>query len=380
MFSHNRFTFAALLVVVGGGLVSAQTPTSFPAAKHGKGVLAYVQGVPVLTVRGTPAEIGEQFGVLAVKNAPDLDGLHRRFLKELGLDQAELLLKVMARRLEPGVPADHLAEMTAAGKAAGRDLDLLLFANAAYDLNSTMGCSTVVVEKARSETGGPLLGRLFDWDPVTGIDDHTLVAVFHPVGKRSFATVTISPIAGCISGMNDAGLCCTLNQVRLKQSKDKAPFDWTGTPTMLAFRRVLEECGTVAEAEALLRGMKRTTTAGLTVCDPNGGAVFEITPKSLEVRQPVNGVTLCTNHFCSEELGRGDKCKRLDKLAQLQKQDAKLGVDAIFTELDGVHQGKMTWQAMVFEPAAKVLHLKLGDGKTSATKSKTIRLDLGKMF
>ena len=30
---------------------------------------------------------------------------------------------------------------------------------------------------------------------------------------------------------------------------------------LLAFRRVLEECGTVAEAEKLLRGMKRTTSA-----------------------------------------------------------------------------------------------------------------------
>jgi isopenicillin-N N-acyltransferase-like protein len=376
----NRFRATLVVLAFACGFAPAQVPTPFPAAKHGKGELAYVQGVPVLTVRGTPSEIGEQFGVLAVKNAPDLDGLHHRFLKELGLDKAELVLKVMARRLEPGVPPDHLAEMKAAAKSSGRELDLLLFANTAYDLNSAMGCSAVVVEKSRSETGGPLLGRLFDWDPVKGINDHTLVAVFHPTGKRSFATVTISPIAGCISGMNDAGLCCTLNQVRLKQSKDKAVFDWAGTPTMLAFRRVLEECATVAEAEALLRGMKRTTTAGLTVCDPNGGAVFEITPKSLEVRRPVSGITLCTNHFCSVELGKGDKCIRLDKLAKLQKQEDKLGPDAVFTELDGVHQGVMTWQAMVFEPAAKVLHLKLGDGTGPATKGKAVRLELRKML
>ena len=54
---------------------------------------------------------------------------------------------------------------------------------------------------------------------------------------------------------------------------------------MLAFRRVLEECGTVAEAEKLLRDMPRTTTCCMTICDKSGGVVFEITPKHIEVRE-----------------------------------------------------------------------------------------------
>lgn len=358
-------------------LAAAQAPT-FPAAKHGKGELAHVEGVPVLTLRGSPAEIGEQYGVLAIKNAPGLDTLQANFLRDAGLDKRFGFLKLLARKLRPSIPADHLAEIEAGAKASGRDLDLALFANTIYDLSSGMGCSTVVVEKGRSATGAPVFGRNFDWMPSQGIHEHTLVAVVHPDKKRAFAVVTISPIVGCISGMNDAGLALTINEIHLKQSKDKAAFDWEGTPTLLAFRRVLEECATVAEAEKLLRGMKRTTSSCLTLCDKSGGAVFEITPKAVVVRSAVNDVCCCTNHFRTDDLATSLKCWRYDALAPLQKGDAKLGVADVFAKLDGVHQGKYTLQSMVFEPAARKLHLKAGVGPATKLPAKT--LDLGAWF
>ena len=371
----------AVLVLASCGLAAAQSPARFPAATHGKGELRYVETVPVLTVRGTSAEVGEQFGVLAVKNAPDLTGLRNGFLKDAGQEGKGWLFDLMARRMLPGFPADHKTEIEAAATAAGRSLDDLLFANAVYDLSRGMGCSTVVVEKGRSATGEVLFGRNLDWLPTAGITAHTLVAVYRPEGKRMFAAVTISPIAGCLSGMNDAGLCCTINAINLRDSKDKAAFDWQGTPMLLAFRRVLEECKTVAEAEALLRGMRRTCAACLTVCDPVGGAVFEITPKTLEVRTAVGGVCLCTNHFQTDPLCVEEgKCKRMNALVGLRAKDGKLGVNEVFAELDGVNQGKYTIQSMAFEPAARVLHLKLSDEKSSATTAKAVRLDLGTMF
>src|SRR5262249_17735234 len=56
------------------------TPFRYPEARHGKGELRYVRGVPVLTVEGTPEEIGEQVGVLALKPArPVLEKFFERF-------------------------------------------------------------------------------------------------------------------------------------------------------------------------------------------------------------------------------------------------------------------------------------------------------------
>ena len=268
--------------------------STFTDGRHGRGELRHEQGLSVVTLRGTPAQMGEQFGVLAVKAAPGLDAFHQNFVTDAGIGSTEPLVRLLALKLQTGLSADHRAELDAMCAASRRGIDLAMFANTVYDLSSTMGCSTVVVEPGRSVTGTPVMGRNFDWLPTRGMREHTLLVVGHPAGKRSFAIVTVPPILGCISGINDAGLCCTVNEIHLPQSADKPTFQWDGVPMLFAFRRVLEECGTVAEAEALLRGMTRTTTACLTVCDAKGGAVFEITPKSIEVRRAVNGVVCCT--------------------------------------------------------------------------------------
>ena len=374
----NRF-FGSLVLLAFFSVSHAEEPKSFPAAKHKGGELKYIDNVPVLVVKGKPAEMGEQFGVLAITNGPDLDGLHKQFLKDAGQEKRYPLLAAMSGALKPGFPAHHAIEIEAAAKASDRELTLLLFANTLADLTSGMGCSTVILEKDRSKTGSPIFGRNFDWFPTKGINEHTLVVVYKGEGKRAFAAVTVSPIAGVISGMNDAGLCVTINEISIKKSADKAEFNWKGTPLLLSFRRVLEECGTVAEAEKLLRDMPRTSTCCMTICDKGGGAVFEMTPKNLEVRTHENGVCCCTNHFRSDKLSVTDKCARYDKLSPLQAKDApKLGVKEVFTELEKVHQGKNTLQCMVFEPGERVLHLAYGTGP--ANKLPPVKLDLGKIF
>lgn len=376
----KRFTVALLLVAVAAG-ARGDEPKKFPAAKHKGGELTYIDKVPVLVLKGKPAEMGEQFGVLAIKNAPDIEGLHKRFLKDAGQEKQYPIIEVMAKALKPGFPAHVTTELEAAAKASESKEGLLLFANTVADLTSGLGCSTIVIEKERSKTGAPIFGRNFDWFPTKGITEHTLVVVYKGEGKRAFAAITVSPISGVISGMNDAGLCVTMNEIRIKQSGDKPEFNWKGTPLLLAFRRVLEECGTVAEAEKLLRDMPRTSTCCMTICDKTGGAVFEITPKTVAVRTHENGVCCCTNHFRTDKLAldRDLKCARYEKLAPLQAKDGpKLGVKEVWAELDKVQAGKSTIQTMVFEPRDRVLHLAYGTGP--ATKLPPVKLDLGKLF
>ena len=65
-----RFVVTLAVVVCGGFAVAAEPKPAFPEGKHGKGELKYVNGMPVVVVRGTPAEVGEQLGMLTVKVAP----------------------------------------------------------------------------------------------------------------------------------------------------------------------------------------------------------------------------------------------------------------------------------------------------------------------
>src|SRR5262249_10269214 len=87
-------------------------------------------------------------------------------------------LPVHRRGVQPDLPEHHWTEVQAAAKAAERDESLLLFADTIADLTSGLGCSTIVVEKERSMTGGPLFGRNFDWLPTKGIAEHTLIVVY----------------------------------------------------------------------------------------------------------------------------------------------------------------------------------------------------------
>src|SRR4051794_7935508 len=55
------------LTGVAAGRAQADPPFRYPEGKSGKGELRYVNGLPVLTVAGTPEEIGSAVGALALK-------------------------------------------------------------------------------------------------------------------------------------------------------------------------------------------------------------------------------------------------------------------------------------------------------------------------
>ena len=52
-----------------GQIAVGEDAFRYPEGKHGRGELFYHQKVPVLIVRGTPVEIGDQIGTLALKPA-----------------------------------------------------------------------------------------------------------------------------------------------------------------------------------------------------------------------------------------------------------------------------------------------------------------------
>src|SRR4051812_31258749 len=54
------------LLVLSGQTFPAAEPFRFPPARHGTGELKFVQGLPVLVLSGTPEEIGDAAGRLAV--------------------------------------------------------------------------------------------------------------------------------------------------------------------------------------------------------------------------------------------------------------------------------------------------------------------------
>jgi predicted choloylglycine hydrolase len=176
--------------------------------------------------------------------------------------------------------------------------------------------------------------------------------------------------------MNDAGLALAVHEVFFARDRSLM-FDPHGVPYLLAFRRILEECATVEEAEQLLRSIPRTTRLNLAVCDRRCGAVVEFTPKTLVVRRGEDGICACANHFCSEELATLAFQFRYRRLLQIASL-ARISLEDVAAKMHDVNLGRLTIQTMVFEPAPLVVHLAFGALPASGLPLK--RLELAPLF
>jgi isopenicillin-N N-acyltransferase like protein len=353
-----------ILLILAGGPLAAAEPFRFPERRHGAGELKYINGLPVLILEGTPEEMGRQQAALIADVVKPLLEYPKKLLAEHGYGAAWPLAVGVSRRLVHNGPERFRRELDAAVEQAGFGGDEIYVGNAMLELRRLGGCSSIVVLPERSRTGEMLFGRNMDFDPMGFLHKYSLVVVCRPEGKRPFVSVGFPALIGAASGMNDAGLALATNDV-YSSSDGSAMFNHAGTPLALTFRRILEECATVAEAEKLLRDAKRTTWMNLAVCDRESAAIFEITPDNVAVRKPEDNLLPCTNHFCVPGLTTNQECWRFDRLVKAQQFD-KLGHAEIAGLLDSVNQGRFTLQTMIFEPAALRLHLSIGEGPSSS--------------
>ena len=338
--------------------------------------LRYINDLPVLIVSGTPAEIGRQKAALTgdvVRKLADYP-LQLMQIGSRNRDRWQKLVE-MGNSLKPQFPPDYRDEMRAFADKAEFDgqWEAGIMGNVMVDIyRGGFGCSSIMVEAPRSATGAPLFGRNLDFYTLGILDKYGLVTVHRPKDKHAFASIGFPGIFGCISGINDAGLAIAVHEVFL--SKDKAPmFNPKGMPYAMCFRRMLEECANVDEAEKLLRATERTTLLSLAVCDRTQAAVFEMTPKTVAVRRASNGLCFCTNHFRTDELIMFAWCRRYPILEKAQSMKT-LGVDDVAKKLDEVNAGRLTVQSMIFEPQPLILHLAMGSCPSSALPMKKLEL------
>jgi hypothetical protein len=199
---HRLATLAVCLLVTAG--LQGREPFRYPEGTCGRGELKYRNGLPVLIAVGSPQEIGEQIGTLAVKPVAPQMALVKEYVKNFG--PAWPVLVKVCQGLFGKFPPDYRQEIEAMAKAGGVDRELLIVANTIGDVQHLAACSAFVVEPARSKTGQLIFGRNFDAYPVGDIAKFGLVIIRRPTGKRAFASVSFPGVLMVGSEMNDAGL------------------------------------------------------------------------------------------------------------------------------------------------------------------------------
>lgn len=359
----SRRTFAAaLLAVMLAYAARAEVPSRFTSAEAEGATLQFHGIVPIAVFTGTSEQIGRQHAALLAQPARESLKFPQRFAAELGIEFLMPIMKSAGAALMQNAPERYRTELAALAEHGQLDAGDIAVGNTLLELRR-VGCSVLVVDAEHSATGGPLFGRNFDFPTLGDLDQYSVVIVYRPTGRHAFAAIGFPGMVGIFSGINDAGLAvATLDVYQSGDGSQK--FNPAGTPLAIVFRRILEECTTVAEAEALLRSEKATTWMNLSVCDPNDSAVFEITPARVGRRDPEEGVLACTNHFRTDGLAVENHCWRYPELLKAAQQDT-LTIDAVRERLHAANQGELTLQTMVFEPRTLKLHLAIGTPPTS---------------
>jgi hypothetical protein len=354
-------------------------PFRYPEGTFGWAELRYREGLPVLSVAGSPEEMGAAVGKLALASAPRMSAYPEALLHHFCAAWLRWPLARLGGWMANRFPGPIRRELEAMIDAAGVPRQQAVIGNTLFDIKKILACSAVLVEPQKSGTGAPLLGRNLDYPSLGYAHHYSLVTIYHPTGRRPFASVGFPGLLGVLSGMNDAGLCLSVLEVFQSRLFTRRLDPW-GVPYWLCFRRVLEECSTIEEAHALLRKMRRTTVFNLALADRARTAVLEATPRRIIERRPENGTGTCTNHFCSTPLrplwglNVYRTYDRLEVLRRIVRSPAPLDVPGVHRALHSVHQGDHTLQTMVFEPAGLRLHLAVGDLPSSAGPLRSLEL------
>ena len=262
----RRFMLLASIVIVVAGCAAAPADV---VATHGKGWLESQQGLLILHVEGTPAEMGEQHGALLKEHIrANLDQVLAQAAelgKEMGMADPMPMVDMLWAQLAANTPPEYLEEMKALAAGAGVDLKQLQRMVTVVEAGEIMRtCSSFCAWGKATADGKMYQSRNLDYTMDAGLQDHCMLLVAKPQGKFAFVAPSYAGMVGCVSGMNEKGIA--LGEIGAGATEAERNFNGTPMPFML--RRVLETCDTAEKAAALVENTKRTAGYDFVFGDP----------------------------------------------------------------------------------------------------------------
>ncbi len=205
------------------------------------------------------------------------------------------------------------------------------------------GCSEVAVSGPATKDGKLYHGRILDWDKIQYILDYPTIFVRIPDGGIPHAFIGFPANLSPYSGINAEGLSIASNEVHAPAATaDVVPeHDLKGRSHVQMLAQILKTCKNMDEAKAFVRAQDHMTMELFMIADGNNkqAGVFEMTSKSLGIRELAEGVVWATNHFLAPETIGKDKqpikeanLLRYDRFAELVSKDGK---DTHYGQFDG---------------------------------------------
>jgi isopenicillin-N N-acyltransferase-like protein len=220
-------------------------------ATYGKGYLEDVDGLPVLHVKGSPYEMGYQYGYLLREKVKEFI----QYVVDSVPDYEQCAN--CARLVEQNIPYEYIQEMQGLADGANMDyIDVLICQAIPEVAGAAAGCSGFAVFGNGTADGHLYHGRNHDWgDPPEIIPVVTgLVVVYEPENGNPYVSVGAFGAIYVCSGMNDRGITVGMKG---SESTDAAFLD--GMPFWLMLKQVLQYSNNLTEAIDIICQTPRTS-------------------------------------------------------------------------------------------------------------------------
>ena len=249
------------------------------------------------------AEKQEDYFIGQIKNMiPSMAYLH--FLK--------FFVAWFNRHLDTFIPEEYRLEIYGVSTSAsdkytsiGPKYQRMINYHAAHDIghflqekNLVVGCTSFSAWDEKSEDSSLIVGRNFDFYVGDNFAKNKIISFTNPEKGHKFMTVTWAGMIGAVSGMNDQGLCITINA-----AKSDIPTS-SATPIALVAREILQYAGNIQEAMNIAESRKIFIAQSILIgsAHDNRTAIIEKTIEQTSLFESDTNFIVCANHFQSEAL------------------------------------------------------------------------------
>jgi hypothetical protein len=265
---------------------------------HGR--LEVLNGYTVVSVEGTPEEMGTAYGKLL---GPTIQKVVQALITEGMGREPEACKNILAgsKVMEKFQPKEYLAELKAVAEAAGVRYDDLALLQYYGDVRrcirgpgNAMFCTSFAILPPRTKENICLVGRNFDYHD-RGVGAYaSILTYYRPKGRIPFVTITW---AGVINGwtlLNEKAIVVSFNIVGGSRSESLEAIS-----TGFLLRHVAERAETVEEGIELIAKASRSCGTNLLVAsgNPPDGAIVEFDHAAFVVRRPADGFVGAANTF-----------------------------------------------------------------------------------
>lgn len=339
------------------------------------GELRWVEGQRVVTLRGTPEQIGKAHGELLRDEANTcIDSV----LYTFGTAQTIISGKWFRTELDKAfaqlashIPQRFRDENKAMALAIGQSPELVDALNVFPEM---FHCSGFALFGAATIDGKMYHGRVLDYMTTIGLQDAATNFVVAPTGKIAFANVGYAGFTGSVSGMNDA-------QISLGEMGGRGEGQWDGVPMATLMRIALEECSTLEQVKQLWVTSPRTCEYYYVFADgkTNDAVGVAAVPEKIDFVAPgQSDARLGEGIKDAVVLSAGDRLKTLRE--RVQQNYGKIDADKAMWLMSRPVAMQSNLHNVLFVPADKVLYVANADYKRPAAERPYVKIDMGQIL